>query len=73
MTHFENGDRVRALDPDTGAHIEGIFERVADADDALEIPLEGGIRTTDAAWIRLDDGTSRKVVYHRMRPAHWEH
>ena len=73
MTQFENGDRVRALDPDTGAEIEGIFERVADADDALEIPLEVGARTTDAAWIRLDDGTSRKVVYHRMRPAYWEH
>ena len=72
MTEFKLGDRVRALDPDTGVELEGSFETPADADDTLEIPLEEGTRTTDAAWIRLDDGTTRKVVYHRMRLAYWE-
>ena len=72
MTEFKNGDRVRALDPDSDEEVEGVFLRVADADEALEIPREGGTDRSDAAWIRLDEGTTLKVVYHRMRPAYWE-
>lgn len=72
MTEFKNGDRVRALDPDSDEEVEGMFLRVADPDEALEIPREGGTHRSDAAWIRLDEGTTLKVVYHRMRPAYWE-
>lgn len=72
MTDFKTGDRVHALDPDSGEEIEGAFLKLADPDEALEIPTEGGAHKTDAAWIELEDGTTRKVVYHRMRPAHWE-
>ena len=72
MTDYKSGDRVRALDPDSGEEIEGAFLKVANPDEALEVPHEGDTRKTDAAWIRLDDGTTLKVVYHRMRPAYWE-
>jgi hypothetical protein len=72
MTEFSNGDRVRAPNPDSGDEVEGTFLEVADPDQALEIAFESGVRKTDAAWIRLDDGSTLKVVYHRMRPAYWE-
>ena len=72
MTDFKRGDRVQARDPDGGQEIVGTFLKVADPDEALDIPTEGGTRRTDAAWIQLEDGTTRKVVYHQMRPAHWE-
>jgi hypothetical protein len=72
MTEFKRGDRVLALDPETDAEIEGIFETVAKPDDALEIPREGGTSTTDAAWIRLDDQSLGRVVLHRIRPAYWQ-
>lgn len=63
---------MRARDPDTDVELEGSFVSLAGADDGLEIPIEAGARTTVAAWIRLDDGTRRKVVYHRIRPLYWE-
>jgi hypothetical protein len=72
MTDFKRGDRVLALDPDTDAEIEGSSETVAELNDALETPREGGTSTTAAAWIRLDDHTFRRGVLHRIRPAYWQ-
>jgi hypothetical protein len=69
MADIKRGDRVRAPDPDTGDDIVGHFQTLADPDDGLDVPREGDTRVADGAWIRLDDGTSLKVVFGTMRRA----
>jgi hypothetical protein len=67
MADFEKGDPVRVPHPDTGEEIEGTFLGLADPDEAIEVPLEAGSRKADAAWIQLDDGTTRRIVFSRIR------
>lgn len=72
MHKFERGDDVRALDPAGTEVLNGRFLGYAGAEEAIDIELERGEATVDAAWIELDDGSTRKVALHQLRPAYWQ-
>jgi hypothetical protein len=72
MRDFKQGDRIRALDPETFSEVEGSFRGLADPRDTIEVLLESGSAETPGAWIELDDGTSLRVAYHQLRPAYWQ-
>ena len=73
MHKFERGDNVRALEPDGAEVLIGRFLRRATADEAISIELEWASPTAvDAAWIECDDGSTRKVALHQLRPTYWQ-
>ena len=50
----------------------GRFLGRADDDQTIDFEQESGNATVDAAWIELDDGSTRKVVLHHLRPIYWQ-
>ena len=73
MHKFERGDHVRALEPDGAEVLIGKFLGCAAADEAISVELEWASPTAvDAAWMEIDDGSTRKVALHQMRPTYWQ-
>lgn len=69
MTDFDKGDPVVVPHPDTGEDIGGTFLGDAEPDEAVEVADATGTHTEDAAWIQLDDGTTRRIGIDEIRAA----
>lgn len=68
MSELRVGDLVHAPDVDGEGVIEATFLSVAGPDETIEVPVEGGTRKADAAYVEDPDGTVRRVGYARLRP-----
>jgi TPR repeat protein len=67
MSEFRVGDLVYAPAADREGVIEATFLSVAEPDEAIEVPVDGGTRKADAAYVEDLDGTVRVVVYATLR------
>ncbi len=65
MTEFKEGQHVRIDTPGDGR--EATFIRVADPDEAIEVPHERGTRKADAALVQFEDGDMERVPYYQLR------
>lgn len=64
MTEFNQGQRVRIVGGDEER--EATFVQIADPDDAIEVPREGGTKR-DAAWVQFEDGDMERVPRYQLR------
>jgi hypothetical protein len=66
---FAKGDRVKGTD-EHGNEVVGTFIEICDPGETVTLPLEGGTRQADAAWIRPDgDDGVVKLARSRLWPA----